>query len=113
EEVLAAAIAADIPYIGLIASTRRGTAVVAGIEGGDRVHTPAGLDIGARTPPEIALSVFAEILSLRPRPRSRARDITTADTATGAVAIDPICGMEVAVVPATIRFKDEYFCGPG
>lgn len=68
EELLAAALRAGVPYVGLIASRRRGAAVVAGIEGGDRVRTPAGLDIGARTAPEIALSVLAEIMSLRPRP---------------------------------------------
>lgn len=32
-----------------------------------RVHTPAGLDIGARTPEEIALSVLAEIVASRER----------------------------------------------
>jgi xanthine dehydrogenase accessory factor len=68
ETILTAALDAGIPYIGLIASRKRGMAVVAELEGGDRVHTPAGLDIGARTAPEIALSVLAEILSLRPRP---------------------------------------------
>ncbi|WP_396445638.1 XdhC family protein [Actinomadura sp.] len=70
EAVLKAALDAGVPYIGLIASRKRGTAVVSGLDGGDRVRTPAGLDIGARTAPEIALSVLAEILSLRPaRPR--------------------------------------------
>lgn len=68
ETVLRAALDAGIAYIGLIASRKRGAAVVAGLEGGDRVHTPAGLDIGARTAPEIALSVLAEILSLRAGP---------------------------------------------
>lgn len=68
EPILTAALAASIPYIGLIASRTRGTAVTAALEHGDRIHTPAGLDIGARTAPEIALSVLAEILSLRPRP---------------------------------------------
>ncbi|MFI0454580.1 XdhC family protein [Actinomadura sp. 6N118] len=68
ETILTAALAASIPYIGLIASRTRGAAVTAALEHGDRVHTPAGLDIGARTAPEIALSVLAEILSLRPHP---------------------------------------------
>lgn len=68
ETVLKAALDAGVPYIGLIASRKRGAAVVAALDGGERVHTPAGLDIGARTAPEIALSVLAEILALRPRP---------------------------------------------
>lgn len=32
-----------------------------------RIHSPAGLDIGARTPQGIALSVFARMVSERPR----------------------------------------------
>ncbi|TDC56036.1 XdhC family protein [Actinomadura sp. KC345] len=68
EAILKAALNAGVPYIGLIASRRRGAAVTSSLDGGDRVHAPAGLDIGARTAPEIALSVLAEILSLRPVP---------------------------------------------
>ncbi|WP_293625061.1 XdhC family protein [Salinisphaera sp.] len=33
----------------------------------DRLHTPAGLSINAREPREIALSVLAELVALRPR----------------------------------------------
>jgi xanthine dehydrogenase accessory factor len=63
--VLRAALAAGVPYIGLIASRKRGSAVLAEIEGGERVHTPAGLDIGARTPAEIALSIYAQLVQER------------------------------------------------
>ncbi len=37
------------------------------------IHTPAGLDIGARTPEEIALSVFAQIIAERPRAPRQSR----------------------------------------
>ena len=67
EEALARALEAGVPYVGLVASRKRGAAVVESLEAPDRerVHTPAGLDIGARTPEEIALSILAEIVSLR------------------------------------------------
>ncbi|MFG1706171.1 XdhC family protein [Nonomuraea sp. M3C6] len=65
EPVLRDALAKGVPYIGLIASRRRGAAVLAQVEGGERVHVPAGLDIGARTPGEVAVSVYAEIIRLR------------------------------------------------
>jgi xanthine dehydrogenase accessory factor len=35
------------------------------------VHTPAGLDLGARSPEEVALSILAEIVAERPRPTGR------------------------------------------
>jgi xanthine dehydrogenase accessory factor len=73
EHTLATALDVGVPYVGLVASRRRGEAVVAGLEVSDddkaRVHTPAGLDIGARTPEEIALSILAEIVASR-RPQT-------------------------------------------
>jgi xanthine dehydrogenase accessory factor len=69
EQALSAALDAGVPYVGLVASRRRGGAVVAGLEVSDddraRVHTPAGLDLGARTPHEIALSILAELVATR------------------------------------------------
>ena len=66
---LATALDVGVSYVGLVASRRRGDAVVAELEVSDddraRVHTPAGLDIGARTPEEIALSILAEIVASR------------------------------------------------
>jgi xanthine dehydrogenase accessory factor len=77
EAVLRAALAAGVPYIGLVASRTRGEAVVAALAvdpaAEERVHTPAGLDIGARTPEEVALAILAEMVSSRPRVPGQSR----------------------------------------
>lgn len=119
EAVLTAALRAEVPYIGLVASRRRGAAVLDTLDptlaARDRVHTPAGLDIDARTPAEVAVSVLAEIISTRPRPASRLP--VPAGTAAHADAVDPVCSMTVAVTPGALRFdhagRSWYFCGPG
>jgi xanthine dehydrogenase accessory factor len=78
EHVLATALETGVPYVGLVASRKRGAAVVESLDVSNedraRVHTPAGLDIGARTPEEIALSILAEIVSTR-----RARTVPPAE----------------------------------
>ncbi|TNC19945.1 XdhC family protein [Amycolatopsis alkalitolerans] len=66
ESVLRAAVAAGVGYIALVASRRRGAAVLEALGlPPEAVHTPAGLDIGARTPAEIAVSVYAEMIASR------------------------------------------------
>jgi xanthine dehydrogenase accessory factor len=69
EDALATALESGVPYVGLVASRKRGKAVVESLDVSDddkaRVHTPAGLDIGARTPEEIALSILAQIVETR------------------------------------------------
>ncbi len=74
EDAVAGALAAGADYVGLVASRRRGAAVLAALrEAGvpddqlERVHTPAGLDIGARTHEEIAVSIVAELVAARRR----------------------------------------------
>ncbi|MCH8201156.1 MAG: XdhC family protein [Chloroflexi bacterium] len=59
-------------YVGMIGSRRRAKAVLKHLveDGADpeevaKVHTPIGLDIGAESPAEIAVSVMAEIILLR------------------------------------------------
>ncbi|OXY95016.1 XdhC family protein [Streptomyces diastatochromogenes] len=122
EPALVGAARAGVPYIGLVASPKRGAAVLAGLdvteEQRTRIHTPAGLDIGARTPGEIALSVYAEIIALRPKAARAVRP--TADSAAPramAEAVDPVCGMTVAITPDTPSLdragSTVYFCGPG
>ena len=70
--VLRVVLERDPAYIGLLGNRSRGAAVLrflaeegVGAEQLARVHVPIGLDIGARTPPEIALSVLAEALAVR------------------------------------------------
>ena len=70
--VLREVLCSEAGYIGLVAGRRRGQAVMAFLEqtGVDpeqlrRVRARAGLDIGALTPEEIALSIFAEIIAHR------------------------------------------------
>jgi len=69
DRALITALELGVPYVGLVASRKRGAAVVADLDVGDedraRVHTPAGLDIGAQTAEEIALSILAEIVAAR------------------------------------------------
>jgi len=134
EPVLKAALAAGVPYIGLVASRKRGAQVLTDMdlsrEEAGRVHTPAGLDIGARTGPEIALSIYAEIVAERLRPGRTGMPAPGAGqltapgagqlTAPGAgpcTAADPVCGMAVAVSEASPRLSHDgrmwYFCGPG
>ena len=122
QRVLTAALAAGVPYVALVASRKRGAAVLAEV-GADRsrVHTPAGLDIGARNAAEIALSVLAEFVA--GRDRRRLSGVLTAVSPPAAPpvaareAIDPVCGMAVAVSPASLVAEHDgrswYFCGPG
>jgi xanthine dehydrogenase accessory factor len=66
-ETIRAALDAGVGYIAMVASRRRGAGVLDEMGLSDteraRVHTPAGLWIGARTAPEIALSIMAEVVA--------------------------------------------------
>lgn len=127
-EALAAALKADVPYVALVASRRRAAGVceelaAAGLAQADldRIHGPAGLDIGARTASEIALSVFAEIIAERPRVAEPVGEVVDEVAAAAQpdveVAVDPVCGMDVAVTSASISALHDgllvHFCGTG
>jgi len=129
-----------VSYVGLVASRKRGAAIRAALDeravpGTGTIHSPAGLDLGARVPAEVALSVLAEIVkrspSLQPAygttcgaqelPRSQEAPVVMpvaapADAPTRAYAIDPVCGMKVEIEGARHTAELEgtlyYFCCP-
>jgi xanthine dehydrogenase accessory factor len=109
-------------YLGLVASKKRFQEIVSRLSGEGvsrdqlaRVTCPAGLEIAARTLPEVALSVMAEVVSLR---RRRAAEGTaavgTAQVGRPALAEDPVCHMSVD--PQTAQYHADfegltyYFC---
>jgi xanthine dehydrogenase accessory factor len=102
EPLLTAALEAGVPYVGLVASRRRGAQVVAALgvssRDRDRLHTPAGLDIGARTPGEIALSIFAEIIAERQRPYPAPRPSASAVVGHHEPAVEPGVGWHADAV---------------
>ncbi|MBV9714764.1 MAG: XdhC family protein [Solirubrobacterales bacterium] len=131
ERLLAEALQTGIPYVALVASRTRGEAVRAALavpaELRRQLHTPAGLDIGARTPAEIAVSILAELIRehrAQPGPREAAVARRAAVDGEAAVAerapvaksaTDPICGMTVAIGASTVSLETRagrvHFCG--
>lgn len=105
EEAIEAVSATNNEYVALVASKKRALAL--GVP--ENVKCPAGLDIGAETPEEIALSILAEIVSVRRAAGSHAEEPASAK--------DPICGMMVGIEGAryTLTRGDDtyYFCGAG
>jgi xanthine dehydrogenase accessory factor len=124
EESIEAALALRPEYLGVVASRRRFALVRETLEARgtpsealDRIRNPAGLDVGAVLPEELALSILAEIVQLR---RARAAP-SAAQPASPAArpdapgeAQDPVCGMTVTVASARHRADHEgrtyYFC---
>ena len=125
------ALEARVPYVGLVASHKRGAGVIAELAADgvpddqlELIDVPAGMDIGARTPAEIALSILATIVAVRRGERAAAPDHARVPAAVSAaradaptLAIDPICGMTVAAVAGTpsVQLDGEtiYFCCEG
>ena len=68
-QVLRAALASPASYVAMMASRRRAEGLLGqladeGVAGLDRLHVPAGLDTGGKSPGEIALSVVAEVVAV-------------------------------------------------
>ena len=140
EEAVEEAVAARPAYLGLVGSRRRGAAVLGYLaERGvpadrlDRVHVPAGLDLGHTTHQEIAVAILAELVQLRasgalagsrpdgaatlPARTTEAQPGITPLPGNPANATDPVCGMTVPATPASRPLSHDgvtyYFCCSG
>ena len=121
-EAIRLALEAGVPYIALVASRRRGTAVLDELdlapEQRARISTPAGLDIGARTAGEVALSIMAEVVEkLRTARAESGEPVVPQPPHWPETAVDPVCGMTVTIMPDTphlaVEGVDVWFCNPG
>jgi xanthine dehydrogenase accessory factor len=143
ERALEQILATEVPYIAFVTSKKRGQAAIdylreIGVlaEKLARIKFPAGLDIGAQTPDEIAISILAEIVQIRRKPASIELPLLAVAAPAAAIvtpnqqvpisiienkgksgqAKDPICGMmvEIATARYTSFYEDEtyYFCCP-
>jgi xanthine dehydrogenase accessory factor len=115
EAALEAALSTNVGYIGLVASARRAGSLTADLrargveeEALARIRSPAGLDLGPSAQDEIAVAILAELVAWR-----HTRGPSPADLVEE--AIDPICGMTVAVATAKETAERDgltyYFCG--
>ncbi len=115
--MLNTALASGARYVGVVASRKRSAALLASVGLSDqqagRVHSPAGLDIGARRPGEIAASIYAEIIATT-KTTAGSEDLPVDQIATEAE--DPVCHMVVAAVEGTLHAdiagQRYYFCSP-
>jgi xanthine dehydrogenase accessory factor len=118
EAALESALATTAGYVGLVASRPRAAKVLdmlraRGVAEGDleRVHSPAGLDLGPSSQEEIALAVLAEIVASRVEADAGERPLCAPGE-----AIDPVCGMVVSASPVSPSaiYEDRmvFFCSP-
>jgi len=120
EDALEAALSAAVGYVALVASRRRAATVLGALgdrgvaaEALARVRSPAGRDLGPSTQEEIAVAVLAELVDWH---HGRAAGPATAPAPAPAEAVDPVCGMTVAVAGAPTAVRDGvtwYFCSTG
>jgi xanthine dehydrogenase accessory factor len=115
EDALARVLTSQAGYVSLVASRRRAAAIVESLrqrgvpsEHLARLKAPAGVDIGASTPEEIAVSILAEIIQHHRSAKS------LPGVAAEPSGRDPICGMLVPL--ATAKYGSQarghrvYFC---
>lgn len=131
EDALEQALATPARYIAMVASPRRVEACrtylrTSGLTEQQiaRLKAPAGLDIGAVTPEEIAASIIAELVQVQRRGAihteeshaTHTAEVAQENAAVAETAIDPVCGMTVEISTARHHTnydgREFYFCCP-
>lgn len=120
EQTIRAALDAGVGFIGLVASRTRGAAVLdsldLNVDEQRVVHSPVGIDIGARTAEEIAISILAEVVRAI-RVDGLEAPKADIDPPRPETATDPVCGMTVIIGDDTAHLRhggvDFWFCNPG
>lgn len=125
EEAVEKAVRALPAFVGMVASRRRGEAVLGYLADRgvprhllDRVHVPVGLDLGHTTHREIAVAVLAQLVQLRAAGAlTRSPHSRTTDAAPTNEALDPVCGMTVRADASGHPLEHDgvthYFCCVG
>jgi xanthine dehydrogenase accessory factor len=121
EDAIERAVSASPAFVGLVASRRRGEAVLGyladrGVPRNllDRVQVPVGLDLGHTSHREIAVAVLAQLVQLR-----AAGQLSPAGPAPAPPpeARDPVCGMTVRADASSYPVEHDgvtyYFCCVG
>ncbi|MGH9008891.1 MAG: XdhC family protein [Acidimicrobiia bacterium] len=123
EEALEKALGSSAGWLGVVASHRRAESLFGHLRGRgfaaetlERIHAPAGIDLGHVTHEEIAVAILAELVQFRAAGRLQA-PAAVAVPPLGAEAIDPVCGMTVQIEGARHRLERGgqtfYFCCAG
>jgi len=124
EEAIGTAATAQPAYVGLVASRKRGEAVLGYLadrgvspEVLDRVRVPVGLDLGHTSHREIAVAVLAELVQLRVAGAFAPKRAVAPPPAMAATVIDAVCGMTVAADRTSHPLErggvTYYFCSVG
>jgi xanthine dehydrogenase accessory factor len=124
EEAISQAALANPAYVGLVASRKRGEAVLGYLADRgvpqpllDRVRVPVGLDLGHTSHREIAVAVLAELVQLRVAGALSPHRVIEPIPEMASTVIDVVCGMTVAADrtshPLDHKGVTYYFCGVG
>ncbi len=129
EKALEEALKKEYAYLGFVASRKKIDSLKAYLESAgldkkkiDSIYSPAGIDINAKKPEEVAISILAEIIQTQngadfPAAFEKFETNTTDGAKAPVYYINPVCGVPVDInnPKHIVEYKNEkvYFCCDG